>query len=332
MAKPALNDNARYSYRYLMEKYKLQPYQAAGIVGNLMQESTFNTGARNAGDGSDGSDSIGIGQWNGDRARNFRAFAGDNTGNLDTQLDFVMHEMNGEKGPGAGSERYAWNKLQEAKDVHGATAAMISYERPSGWKRDNPTNGHGFDNRLAWAGEVAGLSPEEIAAASPTSSPQEVAMLAQGKANVDAANAANPNAGKPYEDGLFSFIQNKINPDSAPKQPANLDADGNVPTRGFIEQATGGKVKMPEKVLGVSTNKAVGMLGDISKLFGESDAALNAAVPKGGRTNTAPVELMQDPAKVAEEERKKQMLKPYQLIMAMSQRGGLGGLGGIGRV
>jgi hypothetical protein len=47
-----MNQNAIYAYRYLQEKYKLQPHQAAGIVGNLIQESSMNTGARNAGDRS----------------------------------------------------------------------------------------------------------------------------------------------------------------------------------------------------------------------------------------------------------------------------------------
>ncbi len=55
MAKPALNNNAHYAYRYYIDKHKLAPHMAAGIVGNLMQESTFNTGARNPGDGRDGS-------------------------------------------------------------------------------------------------------------------------------------------------------------------------------------------------------------------------------------------------------------------------------------
>lgn len=50
--------------------------QAAGIIGNLQQESgqTLNPNARNPGDGSDGSDSIGIAQWNSDRAANLRAY------------------------------------------------------------------------------------------------------------------------------------------------------------------------------------------------------------------------------------------------------------------
>ncbi len=53
------------------------PAQAAGIVGNLVHESggRLNPGALNPGDGSDGSDSIGIGQWNGTRAAALKDFA-----------------------------------------------------------------------------------------------------------------------------------------------------------------------------------------------------------------------------------------------------------------
>ena len=90
------NNNARYAYNYLMQRYGLQPHQAAGVVGNLMQESgrNLNTSARNPGDGRDGSDSIGIAQWNSGRARGLHQFARDrgvDVGNLDLQLDYAMH-------------------------------------------------------------------------------------------------------------------------------------------------------------------------------------------------------------------------------------------------
>lgn len=323
MAKPSLNNNAMYAYRYFQDKYKLAPHQAAGVVGNLMQESTFNTGAHNAGDGRDGSDSIGIGQWNGDRAKNFRAFAGENTGNLDTQLDFVMHEMSGKEGPGAGSERYAYNKLMGAQNVHDATAAMISYERPSGWSQKNPTAGHGFDNRLSWAGEVLGMKPEEIAGALPTSA--SLQMQAQGQTNVAAANTStNPNAGKPYEDGLISWAQNKFSPDTAPKQPTVLPvgADGKPVERGLLEQITG--KKMPTSLLGVKTDKGVEMLAGLTQAMGTDkiNEQMQASAARGGRNEAAPVTLLPNPAVVQAEQDKK--LKPWELLLAMAGQSGMG--------
>lgn len=190
MGRPALNDNARYAFNYYVQKYGLQPHQAAGIVGNLMQESGLNTGARNPGDGRDGSDSIGIAQWNGERARNLRQFAGDQVHNLDRQLDFVIHEMKN------GGEQAAWKQLQAAQDIPGATAAMISYERPQGWSRDNPTGGHGWDNRLAWAAEIGGANPADFANIQAQSNPvpaaQAMAAAPSGPGEVGATPPAAP--------------------------------------------------------------------------------------------------------------------------------------------
>ncbi|TBY41588.1 phage tail tip lysozyme [Rhizobium leguminosarum] len=147
--------------------------QAAGIVGNLMQESSLNPFARNKGDGTDGSDSIGIGQWNGDRARALKAFAqsqGTSPDDLSTQLDFIVHELQTTEGG-------AYQRLQAATNVDEATAAMISFERPQGWSADNPRGGHGWNNRLAAASraaELAGVDPKLIAAAAGSSVDPEV--------------------------------------------------------------------------------------------------------------------------------------------------------------
>lgn len=141
----------------------LTDIQAAGIVGNLMQESSLNPLARNRGDGTDGSDSIGIGQWNGDRARALQAFAAKNGTSPDdiaTQLDFLVEELKTTEGG-------AYQRLLAASTVDEATAAMIGYERPQGWSAENPRGGHGWANRLAAASraaELQGVDPKLIAA------------------------------------------------------------------------------------------------------------------------------------------------------------------------
>lgn len=138
------------------------PMLAAGIIGNLVQESSLNTGARNPGDGSDGSDSIGLGQWNGPRAKQLKAFAsarGASPEDFATQLDFVLHELETTEGA-------AYRRLKAARNVDEATAAMIGFERPQGWSPDNPRGGHGWQNRLAAAtkaAEMQGLTGEAIA-------------------------------------------------------------------------------------------------------------------------------------------------------------------------
>ena len=126
--------------------------QAAGIVGNLVQESGLNVHATNAGDGRDGSDSIGVGQWNDDRARGLRAFAaarGASPTDFETQLAFIDHELNnGEAGAGA--------RLRRATTADEAAAAMIGYERPRGWSLADPTAGHGWENRVGHARRLSG--------------------------------------------------------------------------------------------------------------------------------------------------------------------------------
>lgn len=63
--------NVQYVFNQALDR-GYTPEQAAGIVGNLQRESGTNLdpNARNPGDGTDGSDSVGIAQWNSSRAEN----------------------------------------------------------------------------------------------------------------------------------------------------------------------------------------------------------------------------------------------------------------------
>lgn len=191
-----------FATKYYVDK-GLAPYQAAGLVGNLIQESSLNTGARNPGDGRDGSDSIGIMQANGDRARNLRAFAqgtGRDVGDLTAQLDFTLHEMGlgnpeWQKLPGYGSEARAGNLLKNAKDVTQATAAGISYERPQGWSAANPTAGHGWANRYGHAQRLASGSWGQNAGAAPApAAPVPVRVASADPSFMPAAAVQQPQA------------------------------------------------------------------------------------------------------------------------------------------
>jgi Phage tail lysozyme len=109
------------------------PAQAAGIMGNLIHESggRLNPAAVNPGDGTDGSDSIGIGQWNGQRAANLKSFAaaqGKSWQDFGVQLAFVQHEL--ETSEGAAGQR-----LKAAQSPQDAAAAFaLGYERPQGFQ------------------------------------------------------------------------------------------------------------------------------------------------------------------------------------------------------
>ena len=116
----------------LINEHDFSPEQAAGVVGNLNRESKLRTGALNPGDGTDGSDSIGIAQWNSTRAQNLKKFArsqGKSYKSLNLQTDFIVHELKGSGGNGGGSESAAWNRLETSGNSTDAASAFATYER-----------------------------------------------------------------------------------------------------------------------------------------------------------------------------------------------------------
>lgn len=166
--------------------------QAAGIVGNLIGESKLDTGARNPGDGSDGTDSIGIGQWNSDRARALKEFAAQNRADwrdFNIQLAFVDHELRT-------SESAAGNALKAAGTVDDATAAFAGYERPAGWSAANPRGAHNYKGRLTYAAQAAGetIKPDWYANQSPDNQLRLENMAASRQGQLDAAAAAQSKA------------------------------------------------------------------------------------------------------------------------------------------
>jgi|GEM_PF-1238540 hypothetical protein len=125
---------------------------AVAMAGNLVGESALNTQARNPGDGRDGSDSIGISQWNGPRADALKAYAkerGKDWTDLQTQLEFMDRELRT-------TEKATGDALMRAGSVEDATRAAIGFFRPAGWTADNPEGGHNFQGRLANARRLAG--------------------------------------------------------------------------------------------------------------------------------------------------------------------------------
>lgn len=127
--------------------------QAAGIVGNLLHESKLRTSANNPNDGNDDSDSIGIAQWNSDRAQRLKTFAAENKADwrdFGIQLAFVDNELRT-------SESKAGALLKASRDVQGATDAMVSFERPKGFE-NGARNVLGYSDRLKGAYQAAGKS------------------------------------------------------------------------------------------------------------------------------------------------------------------------------
>jgi hypothetical protein len=136
----SVQDRGSYAMNFYMNKGYTRE-QAAGIVGNLVQES----GIQPTGAVGDNGTAFGIAQWRGERFSELKRFAasqGKSWEDLDTQLAFVDIELQNR-------ENSAGQRLRAAKTVDEATAAFIGFERPQGWTEANPRGGHGYSSRLS---------------------------------------------------------------------------------------------------------------------------------------------------------------------------------------
>lgn len=171
----------------------LSPAQAAGIVGNLQGESgqDINPSAISKADGRDGSDSIGVAQWNGDRAQALKAYA-DSKGtpwtDLNTQLEFLHRELQG-------PEKAAYGQLVAAKTPEQAGQAMLAFERPKNWNVEGAHPERAQYAAKAFAAYGGGqpsavpVSPVAALGAPLSITPQQAPLFAQ------AAQAASQDAG-----------------------------------------------------------------------------------------------------------------------------------------
>jgi hypothetical protein len=118
----ALTTNEHTAYTFFVGK-GLKHYQAAGIVGNLIQESSVNPGAVQFGGGPGrgiAQWSVG-GRWDADHDDNAHWFASnhkENMWSLSSQLQFVWYEL--ETFPGYG--------LHELKSSSNVTQATIAFQ------------------------------------------------------------------------------------------------------------------------------------------------------------------------------------------------------------
>lgn len=80
-------------WNYLISTLKFSNIQAAGIMGNMQQESGFSPNAKNPSSGA-----FGIAQWLGGRLTGLQNFAGEqnkSANDIGLQLDFLAKELNG---------------------------------------------------------------------------------------------------------------------------------------------------------------------------------------------------------------------------------------------
>ncbi len=120
---------AKQIYDYLTQHYHLTPTEAAGILGNMEVESSFNTGAYNGKEGA-----LGLIQWEGDRKAALIDYAnsqGKSPYDWQVQVDFMMKELN------SSNFSNAYQQLQLAKTPADAAAVFDNlYEISSGSSHD----------------------------------------------------------------------------------------------------------------------------------------------------------------------------------------------------
>lgn len=137
-----VNPNAVRALNYFMNK-GLTREQSAGIVGNLMVESSMNTRALNPYSGA-----YGIAQWLGSRKTALFNKYGNNP-TLDQQLDFIWHELNSSHSRGLRMLRQSNNPSDAAANAFGyyefsagplqAVRAMNAAGKNTKWKNPNGT-------------------------------------------------------------------------------------------------------------------------------------------------------------------------------------------------
>lgn len=132
-------------YNRLITKYKLTPAQAAGILGNMSQESGFDTGAI-----GDGGAAIGLCQWRDGRRAGLERFAtaqGKSMTDWEVQVDYMMAEL------GSG-ESAAWSHLRSATTPQSAAAVFDQYFERS----DGTVRGRRMQDAAAFAKSLTAVS------------------------------------------------------------------------------------------------------------------------------------------------------------------------------
>lgn len=144
----AAGDRKTYAYNYLISK-GVPSVQAAGIIGNLAAESGLNTTIIGK---ADDKKSVGLAQWHSERKTGLYNFAkkqGTGWDSLETQLDYILHELNT-------TEKRAKKSLFSAKTPQEATLAFMNdYERPAEWAKKQSSK-----ERVNEALQLSGLKPD----------------------------------------------------------------------------------------------------------------------------------------------------------------------------
>jgi hypothetical protein len=162
----AVSPNAARAYAYFVGR-GFSPVAAAGMVGNLVGESTsLDTGAYNP---NDPGGSHGIGQWNRERLAAMQAYKDPSARDeLERQLSFIVSEL-------GGSEKRAGGLLRGAGSLEQGVRGGLAYERPA-------NQDAAYAKRYAAAQQV--LADAGVSAGAPGAPQAAAAAAASGAANI----------------------------------------------------------------------------------------------------------------------------------------------------
>lgn len=242
-----------------LTKRGVDPSVGAGAVGSLMGESGtgLDPKSRAKGDGADGSDSVGLANWNQDRAQNLYKFAGTNDISKispATQAKFIGWELDntpqGQSTLGAlkqakpgdvGAGTTIWTKQYEVpKDADAAATARMPYGQQFNTQLQNPQVA---EAPLVGQNPVTGEKLEPAAMVAPTAA-AAAQDDAAGKANIAAreaqtypggngvrtdaqGNALDPSTGTPT-------FNPPANPPTPPVRPADPQSTPTSPPQQAI--------------------------------------------------------------------------------------------------
>ena len=213
--------------------------QAAGLVGNLQQESGMNPTARNEREGAQG-----IAQWRGERLEAFKKKYGKEVmyATLDEQMDFVLHELET-------TEKKAGNLLKNAKTAAEAAAIVDKfYERSAGTElAKRVANANAIAGKQAIdAANAAATNPSVAQAASASKTDEAKPPVAQAVAATKTDEATPPvaTAVPAKEEPIIT-----ITPTAEFKETGAANANANTPGKSVAANAKKKKVA-PERPSG----------------------------------------------------------------------------------
>ena len=179
-----ISQNAQQAYQLLVQM-GYQPHQAAGIVGNLIQESGPSMSPTITGDKGR---AFGIAQWRDSRRQDLNRFAakgGMDPNHLETQIKFLDNELRT-------TERGTLDAINRSSTPQEAASAFLGFERPLGYSQRNPQLSSGYDNRVANAADVYAMYKDQASNRFTTSPPDQAGFMGKAQPSTDFYGQAQP--------------------------------------------------------------------------------------------------------------------------------------------